>query len=141
MLNLIDSFEHTIDEKGRLVLPSAYRDQFAAGAVLSAKGDHVACYTQPAWEEFLEQLRIKRREGHITRDDFNLITGLSSAVKPDAQGRVMLSGRIRASAELDRDVIVQGADDYLAIYRPSRWADEGAATIADVTAKLNKLGL
>ena len=141
VMNLIDSFAHSIDDKGRLVLPSAYRDEFAGGATLSAKGDHIACYTPAAWEDFLTELRAKRREGLITRSAFNLVQGLSSSVKADSQGRVMLSPRIRQSAGLEREVIVQGADDYLAIYRPDAWDAEGAPTIADVAARLDELGL
>ena len=67
--------------------------------------------------------------------------GLSSPVKPDGQGRVMLSPRIRQSANLEREVIVQGADDYLAIYRPDAWDRDDAPTIAGVAARLDELGL
>ena len=44
MATFYGTANYSIDDKGRLVLPAAYRDEFAVGAVLSAKGDHVACY-------------------------------------------------------------------------------------------------
>lgn len=141
VLNLIDSFDHAIDGKGRVVLPAAFRDRYATGAVLSSKGDHVACYSLDAWEEFLEALRAKRHEGLITRDECNLITGLSSAVKPDAQGRILLNPRIRASVGLEQNVIIQGNDDYIGIYAADAWEREGAVTLAEVSAKMNRLGL
>lgn len=141
VLNLIDSFDHAIDGKGRIVLPSAFRDRFAGGAVLSSKSDHLACYTPDAWAEFLEVLRATRREGHLTRTEFNLIAGLSSSVKPDAQGRVMLSSRMRQSVGLEQNVIIQGADDYIAIYPADAWQREGVPTIAEVSAKIDRLGL
>ena len=60
MARLINRFELTIDDKGRLVLPAAHRDRYEDGAVLSPKTDHIAIYEPVEWDRFIEQLSERR---------------------------------------------------------------------------------
>lgn len=140
-MSLIDSFAHTIDGKGRVVLPSHYRDEFLPEAVLQLKGDHLALYTASTWMDYLAQLRDQRTKGNLTRREFNMILGASSEVKQDGQGRIMLAPRFREQIGLDREVVIQGADDYLALYHPDTVAGDEAPDLADVMSRLDEMGL
>ncbi len=56
----------------------------------------------------------------------------SELVRPDAQGRVMISGRLREHASLEHEVVVCGAIDRIEIWNPTRWA----AVAPDLTRSL-----
>jgi len=116
MPRLINRYDQSIDDKGRLVLPSSHRERFANGAVLANRGDHIAIYEPAAWDAFVEQLREKRAAGEMTRRQFNLVLMNAADPKVDSAGRVVIPGWMRAELDLGREVLVTGADDYLAIY-------------------------
>ena len=56
-MQFLDQFEHTIDGKGRLVLPSAYRDAFKEGGYLTFMGASVGLFTPEGWEKHLFRLQ------------------------------------------------------------------------------------
>ena len=141
MLNLMDSFEHSVDNKGRLVLPSVHRDLYRHGGVLSLRGDHLALYDPASWTVFMERLRVLRDEQTLSRSEFNSILGSSSEVTPDAQGRIGISARIRAAARIEDKVVILGVDDYLAVYRPDAVPSPEMPELADLMSKLDGLGL
>ena len=51
-MEFFDQFEHTIDDKGRLVLPAAYREAFVGGGFLTLLGDNAALFTSDGWEKY-----------------------------------------------------------------------------------------
>jgi MraZ protein len=119
---LIGRSDQAIDPKGRLVLPSVHRDRYVDGAVLSIRDGHLAIYEPAAWDEFMAELSERRKAGEVPRDVFNQIAGDAADVRADSAGRILLPQFMRSEVGLDREVVVQGAYEYLAIY-PKSTAD------------------
>lgn len=141
-MKFIDSFDHTMDGKGRLVLPATYRDEFRAGAYLSSKGSYLAAYTMDDWEVYVERLEAKCLDGQIDRDSLNTLYSSTSFSVPDNQGRILVNPVLRAEIGLDSTVRIRGHGNHLGIY--VRRDEQVAATgpsITDVVARLSKLGL
>jgi division/cell wall cluster transcriptional repressor MraZ len=141
MARLINRFDLTIDDKGRLVLPVAHRPRYEDGAVLSPKTDHIAIYEPAEWDRFIEQLKEHRVAGEITREDFNWVTMNAADPRPDGAGRILVPGWMREQVGLEREVLVAGAHEYLGIYRGDyvRTVDQAVARRAAAT--VNELGL
>ncbi len=132
-----DSFDNKIDEKGRLVLPAAWREEFVSGGYLSSLGDSVGIFTEDAFEKHLRRLE---QSEHFSRDDLSLIAGLSSAFKPDGQYRVTVSPRIREHVGLGRDVTVAGQKSHLAIFNRADWlAKQTAIPAEEMASKMKQL--
>ncbi len=119
MRRLIGRYEQSIDPKGRLVLPSTHRDRYVDGAILSVRDGHVAIYEPAAWDDFMEQLSERRKAGELSREVFNQVAGDAADVRADSAGRILLPQFMRTEIGLDREVVVQGAHEYLAIYPKS----------------------
>lgn len=141
-MKFIDSFDHTIDGKGRLVLPAVYRDEFRAGAYLSSKGAYLAAYTLEDWATYVERLEERCLDGQIERDALNVLYSLTSHALPDAQGRILVNPVLRAEIGLESAVRIRGHGNHLGIYvrRDDDIAPAGPS-IDDVVARLSKLGL
>ena len=124
--------EHTLDEKGRLTLPSKFRDSFPEGLVLSRGMDGcVFAYPRAHWVELAARLTahgpLGRDERMIQRHFFS---GASEAT-PDKQGRVLIPAALAAHAGLERDVVVAGVHDHLEIWDRAAWR----AQIADAEGR------
>ena len=114
--------EHTLDGKGRLVLPVRFREQLASGLVFAPSLDPcIDVYPTAAFDERVEELRSWPREDPRTRRYLHLIVGRAHPDTPDAQGRVTVPARLREYAGLDRDLMVVGVDEKVQIWDRAAW--------------------
>ncbi len=128
----LGEYQHTLDPKGRVILPSAFREDLSEGLVITVGMDHcLAVHPTADWARVIEGLRglqaTDRRQRAFAR------TMLSSAHPEalDKQGRVTIPSRLRAYAGLDRDVVVVGADSRLELWDAARWDAYRAEAMAD----------
>ncbi|CAN5267055.1 MAG: division/cell wall cluster transcriptional repressor MraZ [Acidimicrobiia bacterium] len=117
-------YEHSLDEKGRLVLPRKFRAAFAEGCVLS-KGHEGAVEVWPtaAYEEHLHRYSPLPGTREKVRSFKRSRTVFASAEIPDRQGRVTVSEVLRRWAGMDSQVVVTGVDDHLELWAPQVWAE------------------
>ena len=135
------TFDHTLDSKNRLTVPSKLRTAFAEGAFLVRSTERcISLYPSATYSSLTEaalsglnplhpQARELRRYFHSN----------ASQVELDSAGRVMLSARQLEHAGIDRDVVVIGAGDCLELWDPSTWAaydQDLTARAPDITASL-----
>jgi MraZ protein len=141
MARLINRYDQTIDDKGRLVLPAAHRERYEAGAVLANRGDHLAVYEPREWDHFVEQLRDARIAGNISRTQFNLVTMNAADPKPDSAGRILIPSWMREAVGLGKDVLVGGVHEYLAIYPNTHLDDIDPHEWESASQAIDALGL
>ena len=127
----VGTYDHTLDAKGRLVLPSKFRGYFADSAYLSPGDGCVALRTPDEFDAFAERFKGEVKDGVRDKDTdlkaLRAVSYLSDLVRPDAQGRIMVSTRLQQYAELDREIVVCGAIDRIEIWNAASWnemADE-----------------
>jgi len=127
---------HSLDAKGRVILPARFRDQLEGGAVMAKALD--GCLAVYPTDEFVErvasQLREARQRGARERQAARAVFSGAVEVTPDKQGRVAVPQNLREYAGLERDVIVAGNFDHLEIWDATRFRDrdqEGTASIVD----------
>ncbi len=119
------TYEHSLDDKSRLTIPSVFRKDFADGVVLRKEREgSVEVLPRAAWEQFLAKLqRVPRTDQKAQRW---MTQQLASAVMTelDKQGRVVLGSDLKSHAGLQAGpVVVTGALDRLKVWSPVRWAE------------------
>lgn len=126
----LGEYTHTLDEKGRVVMPSRFRAELATGCVLT-KGQERCLYVFPQdrWEEeanaVLRLPRTDRRARNYSRSFF----ASASDQSLDRAGRCQIPEPLRAYAGLTKDVTVVGVADRIEIWDSATWRD--VATVAD----------
>ena len=119
----------TIDEKGRLKIPSNFRAHIEESwgsdfYVTSLSGESVLIYPLPVWQKIEERL-AKIPSINPTRKKFldrtNYYGQLTSA---DGSGRVLIPQTLRESAEMTGEVAVLGYFDYLEVWNDKRFKQE-----------------
>jgi len=118
----LGTFTPKLDEKGRLILPSKFRDAFAEGLVIT-RGQERCLYVFS--EKDFEQLHERIKEAPITskqgRDYMRVFLSGAHAETPDKQGRVTVPPTLREYASLDRDLAVIGAGSRAEIWDAEAW--------------------
>ena len=115
--------EHTLDGKGRLILPSGFRSQLAGGAYITALDTCVGILPVDEFADTAEQLRSQVGTEDVDINALRSFAAQADFVVPDGQGRLRILPHLRASAGLERRVIVTGMIRRIEIWNPDRWAE------------------
>jgi MraZ protein len=118
----VGRFEHSLDPKGRVVLPAVFRDRLAAGGyVAKALDGCLAVWAPEDFEREAEEMVEKAKRGEISRSALRALSSGAATVKPDSQGRIAIPADLRAFAGLEHDVIVIGAFNSVELWDAARW--------------------
>lgn len=125
--SFVGEFEHSLDDKGRLVLPSAFRAPFAEGAVLTPRSDRcLGIMTAERFEEEAEQVRRTAPEGKRGRMKVRVFYSNAIHVTPDKAGRIVVPARLRDYANLTDDCLVIGVGDVVELWDRGTFGDDAA---------------
>lgn len=131
----LGTYTPKLDEKGRLILPAKFRDDFADGLVVTRTQEHaLAIYTVKAFEQLMEPVSSAPTTVKQVRDYQRMLAAGASFEVPDKQGRVTLPQVLRKYAGLDRDIVVIGAGTRAEIWDAERWAQYSEVSEAGFSA-------
>ena len=124
------TFEHSIDERGRVAIPARYRHAFVDGGVLRVGPEGaVEMYTQATFDEEVQR-RLGSENGNRSLDARRIRRQFLSDAYPvelDKQGRILVPPQIREESDLGGRILIIGCGDYLELWHPDDWAGEQAA--------------
>ncbi len=124
----LGEYEHSLDEKGRLVLPRKFRDVLAEQPCVITKGQEDCLYVF-AMEQFQEEVAKLRTIPRTVRQGRKYVRSFGASAldqAPDRQGRIQIPERLREYANLGKDVVVVGALDRIEIWSTEAWSAEAA---------------
>jgi MraZ protein len=135
MQRFVGRHERQVDDKGRLALPSAFRPRFEPRCFL-AKGQDgcIDVLTEEGFDAMVDELLDKVRRGELSRAEQRALSGDTSEVILDAQGRFVIPQELReyAGIELKAAVTVAGSFDRVELWNPNdyqRQIEQGSARI------------
>jgi MraZ protein len=128
----LGEFEHSLDAKGRVILPAKHRDQLAEGGfVTKGRGGCLWVLTPEEFDDVASQVREQSKRGAKELNAARAFFGGAAEIQPDRQGRVALPANLREFAGLGRDVVVAGVFSRIEIWDRDRWHElEGAGGAA-----------
>ncbi len=140
-------YEHTIDPKGRLSIPSRYRDELVARGITTlvlSEGDHcVWAFPLDAWEQLEERLRLHPQLSPERRSVVRVMVASAKECPVDRAGRTLVPPELREFAGLMKDVMITGALEWFEIWSRERWADHRQTLrvgFDEMTRKLSEHG-
>jgi MraZ protein len=119
----VGTFEHSLDEKGRVVLPAVFRARLAGGGVVTKADRCLAVWTAEEFENVSGALVERMKRGEADREVVRSFAADAHEFSPDGQGRIVIPQRLRDFAGLGRDVVVNGAIDRIEVWDGDRWND------------------
>ena len=110
-------YEHTIDAKGRVILPVKFRDELGPKFVVTRGLEGcLSVYTMEAWMRLAGSLKKLRASKENVRAFKRFVFGSAAEVEFDKQGRILIPATLRAYAKLVKDVTVLGTGDKVEIW-------------------------
>lgn len=122
MARFFGRYEHSLDDKGRVILPAKFRGAFEHGGYLTQFQD--GCLSLWAPDEFDLQMEAMQTRASGSKSDRNLArlwASTSHEVEVDKQGRMAIPSHLREFAGLEGDVLVHGAIDRVELWNPASW--------------------
>ena len=119
----VGTHEHSIDGKGRLILPSSFRNAMADGAYVTPLGSCLGILPTDEFGRMASSLQNDVDSGEVELDAFRAFAAQADGVVPDSQGRIRVLPHLREAAGLGRRVIVTGAIRRVEVWDPGRWAE------------------
>jgi len=116
--------DHTLDDKGRLILPRVFRPRLEEGAYLTGIGECLGLFPEEEFYEMSDRLEEQIERGEVTPDAVRMFAADADMVVPDSQGRIRLLPHLLEEAGLEPSspVVVNGALRRIEIWSPERFA-------------------
>jgi MraZ protein len=137
----IGEYHHNIDEKGRLAVPSKFRQDLAQGAVVT-RGLDSSLFLLPweEWGKFTDKLSNLPLGQANSRAFTRLMLAGAMEVKLDKQGRFVIPEYLRKYAGIGKTVVVVGVNNRIELWDKEVWAKYTAQTEEDASNIAEQLG-
>ena len=142
---LMGEYLHTIDAKGRIILPVKFRDELGDNFVITKGLDNcLFIYDQTEWEILsgkLKQLPLAKPEA---RAFVRFFFAGAMQLECDKQGRFLVPGNLREYAVLEKDVVLIGVSNRVEVWSKSTWEkynEEISPAVAEIAETLVDLGI
>ena len=137
-------YNHSIDAKGRMIVPAKFREQLGNEFVVTKGLDGcLFVYSNEEWHRIEENLREKPLTSKDARKFLRFFFAGAANCEVDKQGRFLLPAVLREYAGLDKEVILAGASKKIEIWNKDRYlADqkEYEDNIDEIAANMEKFG-
>ena len=139
----MSEYNHTVDPKGRLIIPSKFRDQLGDEFVVSKGMDGcLFVYANEDWAAFEEKLTALPLINKEARQFARFFLSGAAQVEVDKQGRILLPQNLRDFAELTKDVVLVGVGSRIEIWSKDKWDNVSAdENMDDIAKAMEALGL
>lgn len=136
-------YNHTVDTKGRLIIPSKFREQLGEEFIVTKGLDGcLFVFPQDEWQAFEEKLRTLPLTQKGARQFTRFFVAGATPCELDKQGRILLPATLREFAGLDKDVVLAGMLNRIEIWSKDKWTENNACgDMDDIAEQMTQLGL
>ena len=141
---------HTIDVKGRIIIPARFReiirDGDKPGVMLSKMDKGLVAYTFDEWSKIEEKILSLAEKSETMRRFRRVFIGTASECNCDKQDRILIPAPLRQYAGIDKEIVLVGVLDHFEIWSRENWDQENDALERDLQQEaarneITKLGL
>jgi MraZ protein len=137
----VGQYEHQMDQKGRVSLPSAFRreadsDRFV---LLQWEPDYLTLFPETKWAEVQDNLLDYRKRDPKAWSHVRLIIANAVEVSPDKQGRILVPSVLQDGAGLAGTVLLCGNIDRIELWDPRRYRESVKGHVDDLAQFAHKL--
>ena len=137
----VGQYEHQMDEKGRVSLPSAFRREAESErfVLLQWEPDYLTLFTAAKWVEVQARLLQYRAGDPDSWNQVRLIVANAVEVSPDKQGRILVPAPLQEAAGLSGTVLLSGNIDRVELWDPARYRSAVLSRAADLQKLAHRL--
>ena len=136
-------YNHTIDAKGRLIIPSKIRESLGDEFVVTKGLDGcLFVYDNKEWSAFEEKLKSLPLTNKDARQFVRFFLAGATLAEVDKQGRILVPANLREFAGLEKEVVLVGVASRVEIWSKARWEDTASYDdVEEIAEHMAELGL
>ncbi len=142
---LLGEYNHTIDEKSRVIIPSKFRQDLGNTFVVTKGLDNcLFVYSIDEWQNFETKLKALPLTNANARTFTRFFASGATECEIDKQGRALLPANLKEHAGLTKDVVIIGVSTRVEIWAKERWLEYTSPENVDldeVTNQMSNLGI
>ena len=141
---LIGEFEHSLDSKGRLIMPAKLRETIGEKFVVTKGLDGcLFAFSITEWQNFEEKLKSLPLSNRNSREFTRFFLSGATECEIDKQGRFLIPNNLRESANLQKEVVIIGVGTRIEIWDKEKWDSYNNENISveDIAENMTMLGI
>ncbi|MBO7677760.1 MAG: division/cell wall cluster transcriptional repressor MraZ [Erysipelotrichaceae bacterium] len=139
----IGEYQHNLDAKGRIIIPSRFRDELHNTFILTRGLDGcLTIYSLEQWEKMFVELNKLPTTKKDARSYLRMLTTRATECTLDAQGRIIIPSFLAKAVNIEKECVVVGVNDHIEIWDKKAWEDyylEASNNFEEVAENLNEL--
>lgn len=142
---LIGEFEHSLDAKGRLIMPAKLKSAIGDRFIVTKGLDGcLFAFSQEEWKNFEEKLKALPLSNRNSREFTRFFLSGATECEIDKQGRFLIPNNLRESAELKKEAVIIGVGTRIEIWDKEKWNSYNNAeniSVEDIAENMTMLGI
>ncbi len=141
----IGEYEHSVDVKGRIIMPSKLRENIGEKFIITKGLDKcLFAYSKSEWANFEEKLKTLPLTNKNARDFVRFFLSGAVECEIDKQGRFLVSSNLRTYANIDKEIVIIGVGTRLEIWNKESWTNyssEENISADEIAENMTMLGI
>lgn len=141
---LIGEFEHSLDAKGRLIMPAKLRESIGERFVVTKGLDGcLFAFSLDEWANFEEKLKMLPLSNKNSREFSRFFLSGATECEIDKQGRFLIPNNLRDAANLEKGVVIIGVGTRIEIWDKNKWKSYSNDNISveEIAENMTMLGI
>ena len=142
---LIGEYDHSLDSKGRLIMPAKLREDMGENFIITTGLDGCLFgFSMEEWKKFEDKLKTLPITNKNARNFVRFFLSGATECELDKQGRFLIVGKLRENAKLEKDVTIIGTGTRIEIWNKEKWQEhisEENLSIEDIEQNMEELGI
>lgn len=142
---LIGEFEHSLDAKGRLIMPAKLRESIGDSFVVTKGLDGcLFAFSITEWNNFEEKLKSLPLSNKNSREFTRFFLSGATECEIDKQGRFLIPNNLRETANLVKETVIIGVGTRIEIWDKEKWKaynNDENISVEDIAENMTMLGI
>ena len=139
----IGEYSHNLDTKGRIIIPSKFREELHSSFILTRGLDGcLTIYSLEQWNKIFEEINKLPTTKKAVRQYTRVLTSNACECSLDNQGRILIPSNLSAPLNIKKECVIVGANDHIEIWDKNAWEtyfEEANANFEEVAENLSDL--
>ena len=119
---LIGEYEHSLDAKGRLIMPAKLREDIGEKFIVTKGLDGCLFgFSQTEWNNFEDKLKTLPLTNKNARDFVRFFLSGATECEIDKQGRFLIASNLREYAGMEKEIAIIGVGTRIEIWNKDKW--------------------
>lgn len=141
----IGEYQHSLDSKGRLIVPSKFRDDLGDVFIITKGLDNcLFVYPKSEWKILEEKLKLLPLTRKDARAFVRFFFSGATECELDKQGRILIPGNLREHCKIDKEAVIIGVSNRVEIWSKKEWDlynDDENLSYESIAEKMAELGI